>query len=367
MSCLVARVPDRYHETGPRRWALCKRPDTMGAGARSSGSTVHAVLYYIRNFRWFHSSKKHANFTPDKSLQLSTRNHFTCIDGESLNSPPGYVKFATFGNPSEKHGSSMGINKWTVGQLAVEREAAPSSSDKSHWPIHYIIYCVQQQDKAQLRGFILRHGGTGCRRRAGGTSDGRRRRVRRRAADDKRDVGIHSAKGKIKWGNGNNFGGVTIYVAFPLRIAAQSISSSTVKGSCANCTNLDAEVSRRKIVVDEPLERAPADVEDDSGSEDEAEEEEVGLSDDEQVAEPEPMEDDPSSDEDEDEEQTRSVNFVVDRHMDISSSGLLDMLASEKPAPDTSGDKGKKSAAPKGPVTKVSAIDWAAIRKGASM
>ncbi|KAJ7215069.1 ribonuclease H-like domain-containing protein, partial [Mycena pura] len=122
-----------------------------------------------------------------------------------------------------------------------------------------------------------------------------------------------------------------------------------------------------KICDVQALERAPADVEDDSGSEDEAEEEEVGLSNDEQVAEPEPMEDDPSSDEDEDEEQTRSVNFVVDRHMDISSSGLLDMLASEKPAPDTSGDKGKKSAAPKGPVTKVSAIDWAAIRKGASM
>ncbi|KAJ7218682.1 hypothetical protein GGX14DRAFT_561026 [Mycena pura] len=33
MSCLVARVPDRYHETGPRLWALCERPDTMGAGA----------------------------------------------------------------------------------------------------------------------------------------------------------------------------------------------------------------------------------------------------------------------------------------------------------------------------------------------
>ncbi|KAJ7190694.1 hypothetical protein GGX14DRAFT_407771 [Mycena pura] len=33
MSCLVARVPDRYHETGPRLWALCECPDTMGAGA----------------------------------------------------------------------------------------------------------------------------------------------------------------------------------------------------------------------------------------------------------------------------------------------------------------------------------------------
>ena len=65
---------------------------------------------------------------------------------------------------------------------------------------------------------------------------------------------------------------------------------------------------------------------------------------------------------DDDEEQTRAINIVVDRAIDLSAHGLMDMLALEKEKVTPRAENSTTTAA--APKTWVADIDWAAIWSG---
>ncbi|KAF7293507.1 DUF659 family protein [Mycena indigotica] len=65
-----------------------------------------------------------------------------------------------------------------------------------------------------------------------------------------------------------------------------------------------------------------------------------------------------------DEESSRLLKFVVDRAMNLASRGLRDLLTPEQLAPEVGAGSSSGIPIPDGSKTKVSSIDWAAIRKG---
>jgi len=69
---------------------------------------------------------------------------------------------------------------------------------------------------------------------------------------------------------------------------------------------------------------------------------------------------------DDDEEQTQAINIVVDRAIDLSAHGLMDMLALEKEKVTPGAANSTTTAAAPAPVpkTRVADIDWAAIWSG---
>src|ERR1700761_5395325 len=69
---------------------------------------------------------------------------------------------------------------------------------------------------------------------------------------------------------------------------------------------------------------------------------------------------------DDDEEKTRAIDIVVDRAIDLSAHGLMDMLALEKEKMTPRAANSTTTAAAPAPVpkTRVADIDWAAIWSG---